>query len=404
MIERMILFFTRPRGFAQVMSSMSLTCRLSVVVALRLFGIMAILPMMGQVSDAYGHPPSLLIGLVISGYALSQMIFQVLWSYLSDIIGRKSAISCALLCMFLGSVIGYCADSIGMLIVARCIQGMAAMGSTAMAWMMDAISAEHRHRSFMIFGIMMGLAFLTAMAFGPWLISSYGFNGLFVCSILMTLGSGFLVYGIPNTPQQKRKGYRVNWHWVNKRYIVIIAAIAVLHATFTLLMPLFRHYFDAHVALHPRLWVVLTLISGLFAGGLARKMDQYGPRFKWIVPVFVAQCLIAYGLLTMTSFIYVSVFYVIFMLMFCLTESLLPALLSMMIDPAYRGLATGIFSACQYAGIALGGFVLGKHAFDDQPIVLIIITLSVGVLILWFLAQRYPTKNFTKPLQSYGHS
>jgi MFS family permease len=62
---------------------------LSLIIALRFFGLFLVLPIISVYAmNLEGATPAL-VGIVIGGYALTQMIFQVPFGIISDKLGRK---------------------------------------------------------------------------------------------------------------------------------------------------------------------------------------------------------------------------------------------------------------------------------------------------------------------------
>lgn len=68
-----------------------------------------------------------------SGYLLANAASTLIWGKLSDIFGRKPALLAANALFFIGSLVAGLANSIGMLITARAIQGVGGGGLVSLS-------------------------------------------------------------------------------------------------------------------------------------------------------------------------------------------------------------------------------------------------------------------------------
>ena len=65
---------------------------LSSIIAMRFFGLFIVLPVISVYALGMQNATPFLVGVVIGGYALTQMIFQVPFGVISDKLGRKGTI------------------------------------------------------------------------------------------------------------------------------------------------------------------------------------------------------------------------------------------------------------------------------------------------------------------------
>ena len=78
---------------------------LSAIIALRFFGLFLVLPVISVYAINLEGATTTLVGIVIGGYALTQMLFQIPFGVISDKLGRKGTIIMGLLLFAIGSII-----------------------------------------------------------------------------------------------------------------------------------------------------------------------------------------------------------------------------------------------------------------------------------------------------------
>jgi MFS family permease len=78
---------------------------LSFIVALRFFGLFLVMPLLSVYAASKVGANNFLIGVVVGGYALSQLIFQLPFGLLSDKFNRKALASIGLAIFAVGSII-----------------------------------------------------------------------------------------------------------------------------------------------------------------------------------------------------------------------------------------------------------------------------------------------------------
>ena len=80
---------------------------LSLIIALRFFGLFLVLPVISVYAMNLEGSTPMLVGIVIGGYALTQMIFQVPFGMISDKIGRKKTIVIGIIMMSISYSFGF---------------------------------------------------------------------------------------------------------------------------------------------------------------------------------------------------------------------------------------------------------------------------------------------------------
>jgi MFS family permease len=126
---------------------------LSLIIALRFFGLFLVLPIISVYAmNLEGATPTL-VGIVIGGYALTQMIFQVPFGMISDKLGRKKTIIIGLLLFAAGSLICALSSDIYSLLFGRLLQGAGAIGAVVTATISDLVKEEQRPKAMATMGM-----------------------------------------------------------------------------------------------------------------------------------------------------------------------------------------------------------------------------------------------------------
>ncbi len=86
---------------------------LSLIISFRFFGLFIVLPVLSVYALSLPGATPTIVGIVVGGFALTQMIFQVPFGMMSDKLGRKGTIITGLLLFAIGSIL--CAISSDML-------------------------------------------------------------------------------------------------------------------------------------------------------------------------------------------------------------------------------------------------------------------------------------------------
>ena len=97
---------------------------LNAIIAMRFFGLFLVLPVISLYAMNMPGATNTWIGIVIGGYAITQMIFQVPFGIMSDNLGRKGTIIIGLILFGIGSFIAGYAQDMLMLLLGRFLQGV----------------------------------------------------------------------------------------------------------------------------------------------------------------------------------------------------------------------------------------------------------------------------------------
>jgi MFS transporter, DHA1 family, tetracycline resistance protein len=163
------------------------------IVLVDIFGLTLVIPLQAIYAEKLSATP-LQATLLVSIFALCQLVAAPILGRLSDRFGRKRLLVLSQLGTCLGFAIMASAHSLWMLYLARALDGATAGNlSLAQAYIADTTAPENRTRSFALIGIAFGLGFFIGPVATAWLVR-YGYTapiwaavGLSALSILGTL-------------------------------------------------------------------------------------------------------------------------------------------------------------------------------------------------------------------------
>jgi MFS transporter, DHA1 family, tetracycline resistance protein len=130
------------------------------IVSVDVLGLTIILPLLPFYAEHYGASPAV-VGLLVSLYALCQLIAGPMLGRLSDHMGRRPLLLVSQVGTFIGFLILAYAHALWVIFLSRAIDGITAGNlSLAQAYISDVTKPEDRAKSFALIGIAFGMGFL----------------------------------------------------------------------------------------------------------------------------------------------------------------------------------------------------------------------------------------------------
>lgn len=344
-----------------------------------ILGMAIILPLLPFYAEHMGATPAE-VGLLVSTFAVCQLIGGPLLGRLSDTTGRKPLLIVSQIGTLIGFVMLAYAQTLGVVFLSRVIDGITAGNiSLAQAYIADVTKPEERTTSFAIIGIAFGLGFLIGPAVGGFL-SQYGYQapvflaiGLSALSILATI---FLLPTAKGTSDTPKRFTLLDWEAYRgyfrdpqlgpllRQFFGYIFAFSAFMAGF----PLFaeRRFTWEGQPFGPRevgyvygyLGVIGIIVQGGLIRPLVKKIGDWG-----LVRMGLSLAVIGFVLLGWTFG--VGPLLVVLTLVAFATTVVRPALTSLITQIAGRseqggvlGLTQALQSVGQIAAPALSGFII----------------------------------------------
>jgi len=370
---------------------------LSLIVALRFFGLFIVLPVLSIYAlDMPGATP-FLAGLVVGGYAITQALFQVPFGLMSDKFGRKKVLFFGLVIFIIGSVIAALSDNIYMLLIGRFLQGAGAIGSVVSAMIADLVKEEERAHAMAIMGGTIAMSFAVAMIVAPIVGGNWGIDKLFwLTAILSIMAIGVLFTAVPQPPkivhsysEEESKFFDVfNDKALIRMYITFLFHSSIMTMAFFIIPIVMTHsVIDGGFGwAKAELWKVYlpAMIFGLVAMGPAAVFGEKYGKGREIFMISVATIFfgfIAMGFATTPWIFIVGV--VLFFIGFNMFEPLLQSFVAKFAKVHQKGAALGVANTFAYTGIFFGGLLAGwlMQHYDRATLAMVV----GGISILWFI-------------------
>lgn len=154
------------------------------IVSVDVLGLTIILPLLPFYAEKFGASPAV-VGLLVSTYALCQLISGPMLGRWSDHLGRKPLLLVSQLGTFIGFLILAYANALWVIFLSRVIDGLTAGNlSLAQAYISDVTKPEERAKSFALIGIAFGMGFLIGPGISGFL-SQYSYQyPIFAAAVL----------------------------------------------------------------------------------------------------------------------------------------------------------------------------------------------------------------------------
>jgi predicted MFS family arabinose efflux permease len=369
--------------------------------ALRFFGLFLVMPLIALGAMSLEGATPFLAGCTVGGYAFMQMIFQYPFGALSDRLGRKKMIAIGMVIFAAGSVVCAISDSVWLLIVGRFIQGAGAVSSVITATIGDLVIEENRSKAMALMGASIALSFIIALPVGLIVGGTLGISTLFWGSAALTLPAlVILKWGVPNPPRiiplEAIAGSKLK-HAFSDRNLARLNIAMFLHSfvmtSVFLFIPIVLT--REHGFAIGELWKVYlpALACGISAMAIGTMIGEKKNAVKAVMLAGIALLIAVF--LSLALMPQMIIWWI--MLIFVGINSLEPLMQSSATKFARadeRGSALGVFNACQFCGIFVGGmcagFIYGDYGLPALAIVL------CALCMIWFAL----TLNMANPVKT----
>ncbi len=386
------------------------TISLASIYGLRMLGMFLILPIFAIYATSLpNQPSSLMIGLALGAYGLTQALFQLPFGIASDKFGRKKMIYIGLVIFAIGSMVAALAINIETIIIGRAIQGAGAVSAVVTALVADLTRDENRTKAMATIGGTIGIAFALSIVGGPILNQWIGVPGIFAMTAILSLAAIAVVkFIVPNpidshyhsdasAAPAKLKDVLKNTQLLRLNY-GIFALHAAQMAMFVVVPFAIIESSQMHENQHWQIYLPVLLVS--FA--LMVPAIIYAEKQAKVKAVFIG----AIGLMFIAQLVFASSIHHfwgivislgLYFVAFNILEASLPSIISKVAPAAAKGTAIGVYNTAQSLGIFVGG-ALGGYLSHRLGFASVFVFCSV-MIFLWLLlaiSMRAPAAVRTK--------
>jgi DHA1 family tetracycline resistance protein-like MFS transporter len=199
------------------------------IVLIDMLGFALIVPLLTVFADSFGAT-EFQTGLLVSSYALMQMIAAPILGRFSDKYGRRPVFLISILGTFIGFLILGFSNSLWMLFLSRILSGLTAGNiSVAQAYIADVTDEKNRARGMGMFGAAFGIGFILGPALGG-MLSQLGFAvPAFVSAALAFVNLLTVYFWLPESLTAERRAELVTQKKKEFSFGALFAALARPH-------------------------------------------------------------------------------------------------------------------------------------------------------------------------------
>ena len=381
---------------------------LNLIISLRMFGLFIVLPVLSIYALNMPNSSHTMVGIIIGGYAITQMLFQVPFGSLSDKIGRKKTIIIGLVIFAIGSLVAGFADNVYTLLVGRLLQGAGAIGSVITATISDVVREEERGKAMAIMGGSIGMAFALSMVAGPTIAAHFGGvpTLFFMVAVLALISIVILLKSVPNPPTIKHtylesdKFKMFENKNLMKMNITNMLVKGFMTFAFMIIPIVLTKTYGWDKAELYKIYLP-SMIVGILAMGPAAMIAEKKGKYKLILLLGVFFLAIAYLVIGLShTYEMFAAGIIIFFIGFNLQEPILQSLASKYAKVHQRGKVLGIFNSFGYFGTFIGGFIGGMLL---DVVSLSSVAYGIIVLCIAWAGMVYTLDNPAKTKIAYIH-
>lgn len=372
---------------------------LSVIAGFRFFGLFVVMPTIALYAASLGASNSMLIGLAVSSYAISQIIFQVPFGILGNKYSKRNVIAFGLVIFAIGSLVCAFATNTEIIILGRIIQGAGAIGSVVSAKIADLTKEEERGKAMAFMGICIFISFILAMALGPSIGAHYGTDKLFLITATLAILAIIPLYSlVPKTPHLEYNLKKTDTGYIkiltNRNLVLLNLSVTLQKFLMTFAFTIIPITLVHHLGMKEGdIWKVFCFSSlfGLFSIApsmiFAEKKKLPKEVLLGAIVIFaLGYVLMGLGDLKKELILYSSGV-VLFFCAFCMHEPILQNLASKYPTMQEKSIYLGIFTTFGYIGSFFGG-VIGGFVMDKIDFIYVSMIMLV-VMIIWFILLLY---------------
>jgi MFS family permease len=359
---------TRGLGFTPEESRVLLGT--SAIYALRMLGVYLAFPVLSRYAAELPGSTTLLVGLSVGAYGLTQAVFQIPFGALGDRIGRGRALGLGLLVFGAGSGVCALAHTAPILVLGRLVQGAGAMASTMIALLGDRAREEVRTRAMAAMGLFIGGAFATGLVFGAPLAERFGMPALFGFSAVASLAGvaalPWALGGMKKLPAHGKGDLTLSRGAVlgvlaRPQLLAADAGILLLHLGLTSLFVVLPIRLHALLPAGKQGLLYAPVLALGFGSMWVSSHLAENPRGTRLV-LFVGSLFLVAGLVSLAlghSVRGLAVALALYVIGFASLEPSLAASVTRNAPRGMGGTAAGVFNTVQFFGVFLGGLAAG---------------------------------------------
>jgi MFS family permease len=377
---------------------------LSAALALRQMSMTIVMPFISTYCRSLSGYTPLLAGFAVGIFGLMQAIFQIPFGVLSDRYGNKKMLLIGLAQVVAGLVLAYFARSIGLLILARGLQGSGAIIGVAYSWAAGLVGQSKRTEAMSVLGGFISAAAALAFAIGPLLRGIMPVNWMFLsCAILLSLNSLYILFFLRDAesvaPQKALPKGQISALLRNRAFIDMNLAAFLNNFMMMAVFYALPFYLDK-VTGERGMWKIFVpaiLVAILFMKAAVSFSDK-GNNRRVLIAAFLLSSVSLFCYFDRASFSALLAGTSLFMCGYITLATLVATNVNNIVEDSYRGTANGIFNSFQYIGSFAGAVAAGAlWGISDRLTWFVVICIGIiGVALVGLGKSQEPARTGKK--------
>lgn len=368
---------------------------LSLALGLRQMSMTIVAPFISTYcQDLVGYTP-LLAGLAVGVFGIMQAVFQIPFGILSDRFGNKKIMIGGLTLVVVGLVLAYFADNIGLLILARALQGSGAVIGVGYSWVAGLADNSNRTKAMSILGAFVSAAAALAFAVGPLLRGIMSVNWMFLAgAILLFANELYILFLVKDTENAEKTsiptGDDIRVLLKNKTFVSL--NLAAFINNFMMMSVFFAVPYDIDaVTGQTGMWKIFipAIAAAIIVMKFSTKWADKGYPNPVLSGAFLLSCIGISCFFAKNSYIFLLIGTTLFMCAYISIATIAATDVNNIVEDRYRGTANGIFNSFQYVGNFAGALVTGAAWAVSQTLAWILL-ICVGIAGLLMIAFSKP--------------
>lgn len=343
-----------------------------------------------------GYTP-LLAGLAVGVFGLMQAIFQIPFGMLSDRYGNKKMMMIGLTLVVVGFVVAYFANTIGLLIFARALQGSGAVIGVAYSWVAGLTDDSNRTKAMSILGAFISAAAALAFVVGPLLRGIMTINWMFmVGAILLFANELYILFFVKDTKNAEKgnlpKGKDLGALVKNRTFVLMNLAAFLNNFIMTAVFFAVPYYIDS-VTGQAGMWKIFlpAIVVAVIVMRAATIWADKGHMNPVLTGSFALSCIGILLFFEKSSYLFLLAGTTLFMCGYISIAAIVAINVNNLVEDRYRGTANGIFNSFQYVGSFVGALVTGAIWGVSENLTWIVI-ICMGIAGLLTIAVGKPSE------------
>lgn len=373
---------------------------LSLALGIRQMSMTSVMPFLSTYCKSLAGYSAFYAGLAVGIFGLMQAVFQIPFGVLSDRYGNKRLMMAGLTMVVAGLILAFFARSVGMLILARALQGSGAIIGVGYSWAADLAGENERIRAMSILGAFVSAGAALAFAVGPLLRRIMSVKWMFlVCAVFLFLNELYILFfvrdkaglseqkqGFPDKKQVRALISDKNFVMMNlSAFLNNYMMISVFYA-----VPIYLTAVTGETGMW-KVFIPAIFVAILTMKAAVREL-QKGFGKQILAASFLVSALSILLFFRKTSYAFLLLGTLLFLCGYITIATLTASNVNEAVEDSCRGTANGIFNSFQYIGNFAGAVVTGVLWSVSEPLTWFV-TIGVGLAgFLMTLCEKKPRK------------